>query len=423
MPNLAGTRFCLHAGPVCLGCPEEIPQTAGLRPQKCAFSQCWRRGVHGQGVSRFGFCWGLSSWPVHSHPLLVVVPMRGIPGSLSVSSSLLVRTPSAWTSTHSNGLILTELSLVRSYAQTQSLGVRAPTCEFRGNVNVILLWIQPYELLTAQACSPHSWQSKHWHVQLWSCLKVKTHFSLQRQPGSNPRSNLYLQRPCSSFLPHFLAVPLLSLSSHTRATSLSHDAVSLSFPQEPCLCWVTRLDPLCSSPLLVLLSMRVSSHGMVFPDQSTWQTRWGAPGMYFHSVLRFFLCCFSQLLFAVWLGVWEPTSPSWPADSMKAGKMSHTFVLAAPTATRCRAHTKFAINICWMDEWSHGNLSITWPLAVCPSFQIIHSTHPHLIIVFPTGGFISGVTGEEERAQWVIFGAAVGEVEGGQEWAEHKVGH
>lgn len=102
------------------------------------------------------------------------------------------------------------------------------------------------------------------------------------------------------------------------------------------------------------------------------------------------------------------------------------FIVLTPIASQCITHTKFSINICWMNEWSHRNFSIRWPLAVCHSLQIIHASHP-LIILFPTGSFISRMTGDEERDQQVIFWAAVVKVvkEGTRrrEWAENKVNH
>lgn len=109
----------------------------------------------------------------------------------------------------------------------------------------------------------------------------------------------------------------------------------------------------------------------------------------------------------------------------KQGKCSRVHC-RSPDASQCIIHTRFSINVCWMNERRHRNLYINWPLAVCYSLQIIHSAHP-LIILFPTGSFISRVTGDEDRDQWVIFWAAGGkfakEGAGGREWAENKVNH
>ena len=44
----------------CSGCHNKIAQTAWLKQQKWTAHSFWRLGVQNQGVSRFGFSWGLA---------------------------------------------------------------------------------------------------------------------------------------------------------------------------------------------------------------------------------------------------------------------------------------------------------------------------------------------------------------------------
>lgn len=47
---------------VCWGHHHKIPQTRELTQQKLISSQCWRLEIQDQGLSKFGFSWGLSHW-------------------------------------------------------------------------------------------------------------------------------------------------------------------------------------------------------------------------------------------------------------------------------------------------------------------------------------------------------------------------